>query len=118
MSWSAIVDAESSYSIGNVTVDQSNPKTVWVGTGEDVGGRHVGFGDGIYRSDDGGSTWTNMGLAESQHISTILVHAQNSDIVWAEVHGPLWPPGGESGIYQKEYGGQEWRNVVSAGEGA
>ena len=99
VSWSPIFDAESSYSIGNVTVDPSNPNTVWVGTGEDVGGRHVGFGDGIYRSDDGGSTWTNMGLTESQHISTILVHPQNSDIVWAAVQGPLWTPGGERGLH-------------------
>lgn len=83
VSWTPIFDNEASYSIGNVTVDPSNPSRVWVGTGEDVGGRHVGFGDGIYRSDDGGATWSNMGLNESQHISTILVHPDNSDVVWA-----------------------------------
>ena len=116
VSWTPIFDAQSSYSIGNVTVDPSNPNTVWVGTGEDVGGRHVGFGDGIYRSDDGGATWENMGLEESQHISTILVHPSNSDVVWAAVQGPLWTPGGERGLYKTSDGGKTWRNVLSAGE--
>ena len=116
VSWTPIFDNESSYSIGNVTVDPSNPNTVWVGTGEDVGGRHVGFGDGIYRSDNGGTTWTNMGLGESQHISTILVHPDDSDVVWAAVQGPLWTPGGERGLYKTSDGGKSWRNVLSAGE--
>ena len=95
VSWTPVFDNEASYSIGNVTVDPSNPNTIWVGTGEDVGGRHVGFGDGIYRSDNGGATWTNMGLNESQHISTILVHPNDSNTVFAAVQGPLWTPGGE-----------------------
>ena len=104
VSWTPIFDNEASYSIGNVTVDPSNPSRVWVGTGEDVGGRHVGFGDGIYRSDDGGATWSNMGLNASQHISTILVHPDNSDVVWAAVQGPLWTPGGERGLYKTRDG--------------
>jgi ligand-binding sensor domain-containing protein len=97
--WTPVSTSQTAYSIGNVTVDPSNPHTVWVGTGEDVGGRHVGFGDGIYRSDDGGKTWTNKGLTESQHISAIIVHPQDSDTVWAAVQGPLWSPGGERGLY-------------------
>jgi photosystem II stability/assembly factor-like uncharacterized protein len=87
-----------------------------VGTGEDVGGRHVGFGDGIYRSDNGGATWTNMGLTESQHISTILVHPNDSNTVIAAVQGPLWTPGGERGLYKTTDGGTSWKNVLSAGE--
>ena len=116
VSWTPIFDNESSYSIGNVTVDPSDPNTIWVGTGEDVGGRHVGFGDGIYRSDNGGATWTNMGLTESQHISTILVHPNDSNTVIAAVQGPLWTPGGERGLYKTTDGGKSWKNVLSAGE--
>ncbi len=116
VSWTPIFDNEASYSIGNVTVDPSNPNTIWVGTGEDVGGRHVGFGNGIYRSDNGGATWTNMGLEDSQHISTILVHPNDSKTVFAAVQGPLWTPGGERGLYKTSDGGKSWKNVLSAGE--
>ena len=71
--WDPVFDDQESYSIGCITIDPSNPHTIWVGTGENVGGRHVGFGDGIYRSRDDGATWENMGLADSQHISGIIV---------------------------------------------
>jgi photosystem II stability/assembly factor-like uncharacterized protein len=64
--WEPIFDGESSDSIGSVAIDPSAPDIVWVGTGENVGGRHVGFGDGIYKSTDGGRTWQNMGLEDSQ----------------------------------------------------
>ena len=66
--WKPLFDGESSYSIGCITLDPQNHFVVWVGTGENVGGRHVGYGDGIYRSLDGGDSWKNMGLKESQHI--------------------------------------------------
>ena len=111
-----LLDSQSVYSIGNVTVDPSNPHTVWVGTGEDVGGRHVGFGDGIYRSDDGGKTWANKGLEESQHISTILVHPSDSNTVWAAVQGPLWNKGGERGLFMTEDGGETWTKTLGDDE--
>ena len=63
VTWKPIFDDQASYSIGCVTIDSKNPNIVWVGTGENVGGRHVGYGDGIYKSDDGGNSWKNMGLA-------------------------------------------------------
>ncbi len=116
VTWQPIFDDQTSYSIGNVTVDPSNPKTVWVGTGEDVGGRHVGFGDGIYRSDDGGKTWQNKGLEASQHISTILVHPENSNIVWAAVHGPLWSKGGDRGLFVTTDGGETWQKTLGDDE--
>lgn len=116
VTWSPIFDSQSVYSIGNVTVDPSNPHTVWAGTGEDVGGRHVGFGDGIYRSDDGGKTWANKGLEESQHISTILVHPSDSNTVWAAVHGPLWNKGGERGLFMTEDGGETWTKTLGDDE--
>jgi len=93
--WQPIFDDQSSYSIGSLAIDPSSPATVWVGTGEDVGGRHVGFGDGVYKSTDGGKTWNNMGLTASEHISTMLVHPEKSDVVWVSAQGPLWTPGGE-----------------------
>lgn len=113
--WTPIFDDQGAYSIGNVTVDPSNPSTIWVGTGEDVGGRHVAFGDGIYRSDDGGKTWANKGLVESQHISTIIVHPKDSNTVWAAVQGPLWNKGGERGLYMTTDGGESWEKTLGGG---
>lgn len=110
--WQPIFDGESSYSIGSVVIDPSNPATVWVGTGEDVGGRHVGFGDGVYKSTDGGRTWRNMGLRNSEHISTMLVHPEQSEVVWVSAQGPLWTPGGERGLYKTTDGGATWRRVL------
>ena len=110
--WEPIFDGESSYSIGSVTIDPGAPDIVWVGTGEDVGGRHVGFGDGIYKSTDGGRTWRKMGLENSQHLSTIIVHPENSDVVWAAAQGPLWTPGDQRGLYKTSDGGETWRKVL------
>ena len=76
ITWEPIFDEQPSYSIGAITIDPNHPATVWVGTGENVGGRHIGFGDGIYRSDDGGKNWKAMGLPESEHISKIVVHTR------------------------------------------
>lgn len=114
--WTSIFDGQGSYSIGSVTLDPSNRHTVWVGTGENVGGRHVGFGDGVYRSKDGGTTWTNMGLKASERISKIIVHPDDSQIVWVAAQGPLWSKGGERGLYKTVDGGTTWKRVLDAGE--
>jgi photosystem II stability/assembly factor-like uncharacterized protein len=114
--WEPIFDDQSSYSIGSVAIDPSAPDIIWVGTGEDVGGRHVGFGDGIYRSTDGGRTWRNMGLRATQHLSTIVVHPERSDVVWVAAQGPLWSPGGERGLYKTTDRGETWRKVLGEGE--
>ncbi|WOJ97169.1 glycosyl hydrolase [Congregibacter brevis] len=116
VTFTPIFDDETAYSIGALAIDPSNPHTVWVGTGENNGGRHIGFGDGIYRSDDGGENWTNMGLPESQHISTIIVHPEDSNTVWAAVQGPLWTKGGERGLYMTTDGGQTWEKTLGGGE--
>ena len=96
--WTSLFDGQASYSIGCLALDPQNPEIVWVGSGENVGGRHVGYGDGIYRSNDGGVTWSNMGLESSEHLSKIIVHPGNSDVVWVAAQGPLWSQGGERGV--------------------
>jgi photosystem II stability/assembly factor-like uncharacterized protein len=110
--WKPIFDDLPSYSIGCVTIDALNPHTIWVGTGENVGGRHVGYGDGVYRSKDGGVSWENLGLKDSQHISKIIIHPKNSDIVWVASQGPLWSKGGDRGLYKTSDGGKKWKKVL------
>jgi len=116
VTWTPIFDKQSVYSIGSVTIDPSNPHIVWVGTGENVGGRHVGFGDGVYKSEDGGSSWTNMGLTASERISKIVVHPENSDVVWVAAQGPLWSSGGERGLYKSTDGGKNWSKTLGDDE--
>jgi len=111
-----IFDDQTSYSIGSVEVDPNNPNVVWVGTGENVGGRHVGYGDGVYKSTDGGKTWENMGLEDSEHISTMIVHPEDSDVVWVSAQGPLWNSGGDRGLYKTTDGGQNWEKVLGGNE--
>ena len=98
--WNPIFDSQPTYSTGSITIDPSNPSIIWVGTGENVGGRHVAYGDGVYRSADGGKTWKNMGLKKTEHISEIIVHPDNSDVVYVAAQGPLWSSGGERGLYK------------------
>ena len=114
--WTPLFDKQPSYSIGCVTIDPNNPSTIWVGTGENVGGRHVGFGDGIYVSHDEGKKWKNMGLKDSEHISKIIVHPENSDVIMVAVQGPLWNKGGERGFYRSEDGGQTWSKTLGNDE--
>ncbi len=112
VTWSTIFEDQGSYSTGAITIDPSNPEVIWLGTGENVGGRHVGYGDGIYRSDDGGGSWTNMGLKESERISRIIIHPADSDIVWVAAQGPLWSKGGERGVYKTTDGGKNWKQTL------
>ncbi len=114
--WKPLFDNEESYSIGCVTIDPVNPNNIWVGTGEDVGGRHVGFGDGVYLSPDAGNTWKNMGLKASEHIARILVHPENSDVIWVAAQGPLWSKGGERGLYKSTDGGTTWEKKLGNAE--
>ncbi len=114
--WKPIFDKQKVYSIGCITIDPQNPHTIWVGSGENVGGRHVSYGDGIYRSTDDGKTWKNMGLKESQHISKIIIHPENSDIIWVAVQGPLWNKGGQRGLYKSVDGGKSWKQTLGDNE--
>mgnify|MGYP001031586566 CR=1 FL=1 len=99
-------------SIGDIAVDQSDPEIVWVGTGEANNSRTAYYGDGIYKSTDGGQTWENMGLHESQHIGRIIIHPDDGDIVWVASLGPLYSENGEKGVYKSTNGGKKWKKVL------
>ncbi len=114
--WTPMFDKEASYSIGCVTIDPNHPRTIWVGSGENVGGRHVGYGDGVYVSHDDGKTWTNKGLKQSEHISKIVVHPANPQILWVAAQGPLWSKGGERGVYKSTDGGTTWKRTLGDAE--
>ncbi len=116
VTWKPIFDDQNSYSIGCVTVDPANPHSVWVGTGENVGGRHVGTGDGVYHSHDGGATWHNVGLARSEHISEIIVHPNDSQTIFVASQGPLWTAGGERGFYKTIDSGKTWKRTLGNDE--
>jgi len=114
--WKPIFDGEGAYSIGCVTLDPKRPLTVWVGTGENNSQRSVGYGDGIYKSLDGGKSWKNMGLKTSEHIAKILIDPRDSNVVYVAAQGPLWAPGGERGLYKSTDGGETWKAVLTVSE--
>lgn len=111
-----VFDNEGSYSIGCIILDPLNPKVVWVGTGENNNQRSVAYGDGVYKSEDGGKSWKNMGLKNSEHIGRIDIHPTNPDIVYVAAYGPLWTSGGERGIYKTTDGGKTWKQVLNVSE--
>ena len=114
--WKPIFDSQPVYSIGSVTIDPSNPSIIWVGSGENVGGRHVGYGDGVYKSTDGGKSWKNMGLKKSEHISEIIVHPDDSNVVYVASQGPLWSSGGDRGLFKTTDGGKTWNKILGGSE--
>ncbi|MFN0033113.1 MAG: VPS10 domain-containing protein [Flavobacteriales bacterium] len=108
-----IFDGQGSYSIGCVTIDPNAHTTVWVGTGENNNQRSVAYGDGVYKSMDGGASWKNMGLKNSEHIAEIIVHPANSNTIYVAAYGPVWKEGGERGVYKSTDGGTTWTCVKS-----
>ncbi len=114
--WTSLFDGQGSYSIGSLGLDPNDSNRIWVGTGENTGSRHLGFGDGIYLSNDGGKNWEKKGLEESSQLSTIIIHPDDPNTVWVAAQGPLWSPGGQRGVYKTTDGGETWENVLSAGE--
>lgn len=107
ITWASIFDAPV-HSIGDVAVFQPNPQILWVGTGERANRQSVGWGDGVYKSTDGGRTWVNMGLRTSMHIGRIQLHPTNPDIAWVAAQGSVWGAGGERGLYKTTDGGRTW----------
>ncbi len=111
VTWEPIFDNESHSSIGDVTIAPSNPDIVWVGTGEANNRQSSSWGNGVYKSTDGGRTWTNMGLKDSHHIGRIVINPQNPDIVYVAAAGHLWGSNKERGLYKTTDCGKTWVNT-------
>ena len=111
--WENVFDRQSTVSIGDVAIDPADPNVVWVGTGEANNRQSSSWGDGIYKSTDGGKSWKNMGLRESHHIGRIVVNPSNTDIVYVAALGHLWGPNPERGIFMTNDGGLTWQQVLS-----
>ncbi|MEP7106424.1 MAG: hypothetical protein ABI760_00550 [Ferruginibacter sp.] len=116
VTFTPVFDGEGAYSIGCITIDPGNPNTIWVGSGEDNNQRSVAYGDGIYKSEDGGKSWNNMGLKKSEHIGKIVVDPGNSDLVYVAAYGPLWSSGGDRGIYKSTDAGKTWKSILTVSE--
>lgn len=113
LTFTPVFDREAVQSIGAVTVDRTNPKTVWVGTGESWVRNSVSIGDGVYKSTDGGENWTNVGLKGSERIAKIIVDAKDGNTVYVCAMGPLWSDGDERGVFKTIDGGKTWRKVLA-----
>ena len=114
----SVFDRESVQSIGAVTIDPSNPKTVWVGSGEAWVRNSVSIGDGVYKSTDGGENWTNVGLKDSEHIAKILVDPSDGNNVLVCAMGHLWNDNDERGVYKTTDGGKTWKKVLAGANGS
>lgn len=104
------------YAIGHIAIDPNNPQVVWAGTGEDTHQRALGYGNGVYRSDDGGRSWKNMGLKESRQIGKIIIDPRNSNVVYVAAEGSVWGSGGDRGLYKTTDGGKTWERVLFISE--
>ena len=111
--WSPVFEKEGSFSIGCLALDPRDPRVVWVGTGENNSQRSVSYGDGVYKSVDGGKSWKNVGLKDSMHIGRIAIDPRDSNVVYVAAFGPLWSPGGDRGLYKSTDGGATWTAVLS-----
>ena len=114
--WKPIFDSYDSYSVGTVAVDPNNRFVVWVGTGENNSQRSVGYGDGVYKSIDGGRSFKKVGLENSEHVARILIDPRDSDVVYVAAQGPLWSDGGDRGLYKTTDGGEHWERILEIDE--
>ena len=111
-----VFDSQGSYSIGSIAMDPNNHNVVWVGTGENNNQRSVAYGDGVYKTIDGGKSWKHMGLKNSEHIGMIAIDPRDSDVVYIAATGPLWSAGGDRGLYKTTDGGKNWDKIIDISE--
>ncbi|HQZ96298.1 MAG TPA: sialidase family protein, partial [Pyrinomonadaceae bacterium] len=111
-SWTMIFDKESVGSVGDIAIAPSNPSIVWAGTGESNNRQSSSWGNGVYKSMDGGKTWKNMGLVNTMAIARVVIHPTNPDIVWVAATGNLWGPSPDRGVYKTTDGGKTWTNTL------
>ncbi len=114
--WKPVFDKYGAYSMGIVELDPNNSNVVWVGTGENNHQRALGYGDGVYKSMDGGKSFKNMGLKESRQIGGIVIDPRNSDVVYVAAEGSAWGPGGDRGLYKTIDGGTTWEKILEISE--
>ena len=115
--WTPMFENYGSYSIGTIAIDPRNPSIVWVGTGENNNQRSVSYGDGVYKSEDAGRTFRNVGLKLTEHIARIVVDPRDSNVVYVAAPGPLWKGGGERGLFKTTDGGKTWsQSLIKVGD--
>ena len=112
ITWTPVFDKYGAYAIGCLAIDPENPAVIWAGTGENTHQRQLGYGDGVYKSEDGGASWKNMGLKESRQIGMITIDPRNTEVVYVAAEGSIWGPGGERGLYKTTDGGITWNKVL------
>jgi photosystem II stability/assembly factor-like uncharacterized protein len=110
--WTPVFDKEGVSTIGDIAIAPSDPSVVWVGTGEPNNRQSSSWGDGAYKSLDGGKTWQNMGLRATHHIGRIVIHPRNPDVLYVAALGHLWGPNAERGVYKTTDGGKTWSQVL------
>jgi photosystem II stability/assembly factor-like uncharacterized protein len=116
VTWQPVFDDQPVASIGAFAIDQANPDVVWVGTGEANPRNSVSVGNGVYRTRDGGRTWTHLGLEGTERIHRIVLHPSNPDVAWVAALGPAWGDSPERGVYKTVDGGRTWKRILSADE--
>jgi len=110
--WEPIWDNESSNSVGDIAIADSDPNIIWVGAGENNSSRSSYSGSGVYKSTDGGKTWSHLGLSDTHHIGRILIHPKNPDIVYTAAIGHLYTKNEERGVFKTTDGGKTWKKVL------
>ena len=116
ITWKPVFDKYGSYAIGCISMDPENHNVVWAGTGENNSQRALGYGDGVYKTLDGGKSWKNMGLKDSRQIGKILIDPRNTDVVYVAAEGSVWGPGGQRGLFKTTDGGKSWKAVLKVSE--